>query len=116
MKRNETKDRVLHVLEINNHVPVKTAPICAVLGITPRELQQAVRDLRLEHVKVCSGDGGYWLWDGKDNSWAHTKFQIRSRMKKLSELYTAMDAVLDGQQTFDLDQKKRAWKDALMNL
>ena len=98
MATNEIKERVLNVLTINNHVPVKTTPICAVLNIKPRQLQQAVHDLRMDGVKVCSGDQGYWIWDGQDDSWNHTKNQIKSRIKKLSKMYTAMDGTqIDGQ-------------------
>ena len=98
MATNDIKERVLHVLEINNHVPVKTTPICAVLNIKPRQLQQAVHDLRMDGVKVCSGDQGYWIWNGQDDSWNHTKNQIKSRIKKLSKMYHAMDGTqIDGQ-------------------
>ena len=99
MAKNEIKERVLAVLTINNHVPAKTTPICAVLNIKPRQLQQAVHDLRMDGVKVCSGDQGYWIWDGVDDSWNHTKNQIKSRRNKLSMLYSAMDGTpLDGQE------------------
>ena len=102
MARNETKERVLNVLVINNHVPVKTKPICAVLNIKPRELQRAVRDLRMDGVKVCSGDNGYWIWNGEDDTWNHTKRQIKSRIKKLSQMYTAMDNTpLEGQEQWE---------------
>lgn len=98
MARNEIKNMVLNVLTINNHVPVKTTPICAVLKIKPRQLQQAVHDLRMDGVKVCSGDQGYWIWNGQDDSWNHTKRQIQSRIRKLSKMYTAMDGTqIDGQ-------------------
>lgn len=98
MATNDIKERVLNVLTINNHVPVKTTPICAVLNIKPRQLQQAVHDLRMDRVKVCSGDQGYWIWNGQDDSWNHTKRQIQSRIRKLSQMYHAMDGTpLDGQ-------------------
>lgn len=100
MARN-ISERVKGALELYNGTPIKTKPLCAYLQITPRELQIAIRDLRLQGVKVCSGNGGYWLWDGQDDSWAHTKSQIKSRAIKLNILVAAMDRTgIDGQESW----------------
>ena len=115
MEKN--KERVMDLLELYNGNPIKTKPLCAVLNITSRELQQTIHDLRMDGVKVCSGSKGYWIWNGKDDSWSHTKNQIKSRIKELSKMYTAMNGVqLDGQQEMTLEEKEHKWRDALMNL
>ena len=101
MKRNEVKDKVFQTLVLYDSMPVKTRPLCALCRISSRELQNAVHDLRMDGVKVCSGDDGYWIWDGQDDSWNHTKNQIKSRIKKLSQMYAAMEGTpLEGQQTW----------------
>ena len=113
----KNKDRVIGLLEFQNGRPLKTGQICAICNISARELQHAIRDLRMDGVKVCSGDKGYWIWDGKDDSWDHTKNQIKSRIKKLSVMYTAMNgSQLDGQQEMTLAEKEDKWREALLNL
>lgn len=117
MKRNEAKDKVLATLQLYNSTPIKTTPLCALCGIEERALQQAVQDLRLENIPVCSGDGGYWLWDYKDDSLNQTIRQLKSRIRNQSATIRALEQVqLEGQQTFDLKEKEETWRDALKNL
>lgn len=72
-------------------------------GLDKKALREAVRELRLAGYKVCSGNEGYWLWDGLDDSWNHTKMQIKSRMHSMLELYNAMNNIpLDGQIKMDI--------------
>lgn len=91
------KQTVLARLEMNDHVPMRAKEFKKLLGIDPRDLRDIVRELRLEHVKVCSGDPGYWLWNGVDDSWKRTKARIRSQMMNECKLLAAMDGVVDGQ-------------------
>lgn len=117
MKKNEIKQTVLANLLLYDSTPIKTAPLCALCGIKERELQQAVQDLRMEHIPVCSGDGGYWMWDYKDDSLDHTIRQLKSRIRNQSATIRALEQVqLEGQQTFDLKEKEETWRDALKNL
>ena len=98
MNANSKKELVRVFLEFAHHEPVNTKTICALCNISSRDLQNAVRDLRLEGMKICSGDKGYWLWDGKDDSWSHTKAQLKSRIGKLYQLLSAMEGNIEGQQ------------------
>lgn len=91
------KQLVLARLEMNDHTPMLAKDFKKLLGIDPRELRDVVRALRMEHVKVCSGDQGYWLWDGVDDSWNKTKARIKSQMVNECKLLAAMDGVVDGQ-------------------
>ena len=101
MKRNNAKQMVLARLEMNDHMPMRAKEFKKLLGIDPRELREVVRELRMEHVKVCSGDKGYWLWNGHDDSWRRTKARMRSEQKRLNEVLAAMDGQpLEGQQCF----------------
>ncbi len=71
------------------------------LGCTDSEIRAAVHDLRMKGVKVCSGRDGYWLWDGKDNTWDHTCRHVKSRLISLSRLYSRMtDLPPEGQFSF----------------
>ena len=117
MKKNEIKETVLANLLLYYSAPIKTAPLCALCGIKERELQQAVQDLRLERIPICSGDGGYWMWDYKDDSLDHTIRQLKSRIRNQSATIRALEQVqLEGQQTFDLKEKEETWRDALKRL
>lgn len=98
MKKNDAKQMVLDRLTMNNSIPMRARQFEALTGIKPRELREVVRELRMEHVKVCSGDKGYWLWDGHDDSWHRTKARMRSEQKRLHEVLAAMDGQpLEGQ-------------------
>ena len=117
MKKNEINQTVLANLLLYDSAPIKTAPLCALCGIKERELQQAVQDLRLERIPICSGDGGYWMWDYKDDSLDHTIRQLKSRIRNQSATIRALEQVqLEGQQTFDLKEKEETWRDALKRL
>lgn len=91
------KQLVLARLEMNDHTPMRAKEFKKLLGIDPRELRDVVRDLRLDGVKVCSGDKGYWLFNGNDDSWNKTKARIKSQALNELKLLAAMDGVVDGQ-------------------
>ena len=72
-------------------------------GLDKRALRIAIRELRLRGYKVCSHNPGYWLWDGKDDSWRHTKSHIKSRLRSMLELWQAMEnAPVEGQEQMEL--------------
>ena len=71
--------------------PKKSRDIQRNTGYTDTEIRACVRELRLAGVKVCSGSQGFWLWNGTDDTWLHTKNAIKSRAKQLLELYNAME-------------------------
>lgn len=103
MKRNDAKQMVMARLEMNGHMPMLAKDFKTLLGIDPRELRDVVRELRMEHVKVCSGDKGYWLWDGIDDSWRRTKARIKSQAVKEYALLAAMDGdALEGQEQWSI--------------
>lgn len=80
------------------HQPKTSKQIQGITGYSDVEIREAVREARLKGFAVCSGARGFWLWDGKDESWSHTKNNIRSRAMALLELYNAMDKrPLEGQ-------------------
>lgn len=117
MRKNEIKETVLANLLLYDSAPIKTAPLCALCGIKERELQQAVQDLRLERIPICSGDGGYWMWDYKDDSLNHTIRQLKSRIRNQSATIRALEQVqLEGQQEFDLKEREETWREALRKL
>ena len=99
---------ILRTLEITgkskNYTGAKTAPkLSELTGISKRIVMAMLRELRLKGYKVCSGTPGYWLWDGIDDSWKHTKNHIRSRTISLIELTRAMEnSPLDGQEQLEL--------------
>lgn len=117
MKKNEKKMAVLARLTMNDGLPMTAKEVETIMGIKPRDLRDIVRDLRMAHVKVCSGDAGYWLWDGKDDSWSRTQARIKSHAKREFELLKAMsENALEGQQEFSLEEREETWRKALMNL
>ncbi len=114
--KESKKEIVFTQLKLMDSVPLTAKEIEGLTGVDPRQMRHIARELRMEHVKLCSGDKGYWLWNGKDDSWNRTKARIRSQAKKELELLKAMEDVLDGQQTFNLKEKEETWRDALKNL
>lgn len=78
-------------LSILSTKPIKSRELGARMGTKDAETRQIIRELRLKGIKVCSGSDGFWIWNGKDDSWNHTKRQIYSRAKSLIELLKAMN-------------------------
>ena len=78
-------------LSILSTKPIKSRELGARMGTKDAETRQIIRELRLKGVKVCSGADGFWIWNGHDDSWNHTKRQIYSRAKALIELLRAMN-------------------------
>lgn len=78
-------------LSILSKTPIKSSQLGAIMGTKDAETRAIIRELRLKGVKVCSGSEGFWIWNGVDDSWNHTKNQIKSRIKSLYVLYKAMD-------------------------
>lgn len=81
----------------------KSSELQAETGMDRRTLMFAVRELRMAGYYLCSGNDGYHLWDGKDNTWAITKNKIRSQAFNMLELYSAMNGKqIDGQLMMDI--------------
>lgn len=96
-KAKERNDAVLECIQ--QYGPLKTTGITMRTGYGRRDIMYAVRALRMEGYCICSGDDGYWLWDGVDATWDATKMQIKSRLIKMATLYSAMEnRPLDGQE------------------
>ena len=86
---NFTEDERI-ALSILSTTPIKSSELGARMGTKDAETRAIIRSLRMKHVKVCSGADGFWIWNGKDDSWNHTQRQIYSRAKALFELLKAM--------------------------
>lgn len=99
MKTSEINTRVLDRLTMNNCVPMKSKPLCALLNISDRQLQRAVYELRMMGQPICSGNDGYWLYNGIDDSLAHTIAIIESHAMKSHMVARAMkNRPIEGQQ------------------
>lgn len=59
-------------------------------GIDRREVRKIIRELRIEGMKICSGNAGFWIWDGKDDSWERTK---RAIIRKAVSGFELMNAI-----------------------
>ena len=81
----------LLALSVLSKTPIKSKELGAFMGTKDAETRAIIRGLRLKGVKVCSGAEGFWIWDGKDDSWKHTLNQIKSRIVALYTLYRAME-------------------------
>lgn len=54
--------RLARLFELNNGTPATQRELACALGVSVREVQDAVQTLRTEHgVPICSGDSGMWL-------------------------------------------------------
>lgn len=72
--------------------PKTQAELEALTGIDRRTIRLAIRELRMQGVKVCSGNSGFWMWDGEDASWAMTKKTILRKAVHTFELLNAIKA------------------------
>ena len=91
---------LLNTLTFNGQ---KATVLLSKTGFEKKQLRNAIRELRLAGFKVCSGNNGYWLWDGKDDTWNHTKAQIKSRRYMLDQLIKAMEDIpLEGQEVLNV--------------
>lgn len=64
----------------------------SITGIDRRIIRRAIRQLRMDGLKVCSGNDGYWIWNGEDSSWEMTKATIVKKAAHTFELLNAMKA------------------------
>lgn len=64
----------------------------SITGIDRRIIRRAIRQLRMEGLKVCSGNDGYWIWNGEDSTWEMTKATIVKKAAHTFELLNAMKA------------------------
>lgn len=78
-------------LSILSTTPIKSSQLSARMGTKDAETRQIIRDLRLKGVKVCSGADGFWIWNGKDDSWKHTKRTMLSRAYAIYQVWKAME-------------------------
>ena len=72
-------------------------------GIDRRDVRRLIQELRIDGVKICSGNAGYWIWNGKDDSWHRTKLTI---IAKGTGAYKLVNAIMraeknEGQITFE---------------
>lgn len=101
----DTKLRDAVIKECIANGPIKTTEIIKATGYGRRDIMYAVRSLRMSGVQVCSGDAGYWIWDGQDDTWAATKRQIHSRLEKMATLYAAMERQpIEGQEVLNITE------------
>ena len=70
-------------------------------GIDRRYIKQAIRDLRLEGLPICSGNEGYWMARSEEEL-ASTKRRLWHEIRERLALANAMSGhPLDGQLTFE---------------
>lgn len=113
----KNKDLVLAQLKLMDSVPITAKEIQGLLGIDPRTMRDITHQLRTECVKVCSGDKGYWLWDGEDGSLNRTIARLKSQRKRIDEAIKGLEsAPLDGQQEITLKEREETWREALREL
>lgn len=91
-----TADMVLMLLTTR---PIKVKRIRELTGYTDIEVRQEVKRLRLAGHKICSGKQGFWLWDGKDDTYNQTIKRIMAHAYSELEIARAMQGLpLEGQE------------------
>lgn len=82
--------------------PKTQKELARLTGEHPRRVRMAIGLLRDEGVKVCSGNQGFWLWNGEDESWTRTKSTIKKKALSSLKRYYRMEGLpLEGQITFE---------------
>lgn len=85
-----TKEEKL-ALSVLSTTPIKSRQLGAILGTKDAETRAIIRELRLKGFQVCSGSEGFWMWNGEDDSWLHTKRAMLSRAYSIYQVWKAME-------------------------
>lgn len=86
---------------LSHDTPRTQKELEALTGIDRRYIKQAIRDLRLEGVGICSGNSGYWLARNSEEL-ASTKRRLWHEIGERLALVNAMSGYpLDGQLTIE---------------
>lgn len=70
--------------------PKTLAELSASTGYDTSTVKNVIQFLRLEGCAVCSGAQGYWLWNGRDDSWNKTMRKFEKMSKTTTLVYNAM--------------------------
>lgn len=99
--RDYLKDTVRAWLSVET--PRTQAELEALTGINRREIRALIRELRIDGMKICSGNAGFWVWNGEDASWSRTKTSIARKAAHTFELLNAIKRaeLNEGQITFE---------------
>lgn len=81
----------MHLLKGREHGLTKKA-IASLTGLHPRDVEEAIRQLRLSGVLVASGNEGYWI--GTPSEIEATLESLRGRMRTQYQTYRALKAAL----------------------
>lgn len=69
-------------------------------GIDRRQVRDIIGLLRDDGIKICSGNKGFWLWNGKDDSYEKTMATMRRKSISTLRRLARMGALpLEGQIT-----------------
>lgn len=98
--KNTDKDIVIaKVQTLLSSAPKTQKELESLTGIDRRDIKRAVRELRLQGVKVCSGSRGYWLAQSDaeiDRTTARLWHEIYERLELV---YAMSNFSLEGQMT-----------------
>lgn len=88
---------------LSTETPRTQRELEALTGIDRRDVRKIIRELRIDGVKVCSSNAGFWIWDGEDASWSKTKTTIARKAAHTFELLNAIKRaeLLEDQIIFD---------------
>ena len=88
---------------LSTETPRTQRELEALTGIDRRDVRKIIRELRIDGVKVCSGNAGVWIWNGEDTSWSKTKTAIARKAAHTFELLNAIKRaeLLEDQITFE---------------
>ena len=83
-------------------VPKTQAEIEANTGINRRIVRKAIGELRDEGMPICSGQLGFWIWDGSDRTLEQTvATMFRKGIKTIARARRMAGLPLTGQLTLD---------------
>lgn len=86
---------------LSHDTPRTQKELEALTGIDRRYIKQAIRDLRLEGLPICSGNEGYWIARSEEEL-NRTKARLWHEIGERLALVNAMSGYpLDGQLTIE---------------
>lgn len=91
-ENNQDYDTIaIRLLSILSPEPQTRTELKMRLHVSDRHLRQAVEDLRMQGVPICSSSHGKGYWLGDEADVEQTVIEYRARAKKIAKIADAME-------------------------
>lgn len=85
------------ILSLLSDKPITRQDIRLATGYHDRDIRQAIRELRLDGIRIVTSDSGGYYIANSDADYMHFRKAMVSRVIRIMEVVNAMDGNLNGQ-------------------